>query len=139
MQMANLLLVMSHADTAVKSRLCEPETLRTLFTAIENSPEALQLTVLKAIKQLTSDPSMLEALEVCCFPCKHARYHVLNTIISSTGAIKASSLSSPSSGQAQVSASFGAPDFRPQQFHTDCFQHVAYMSLESPMTSCLAA
>lgn len=62
--MANLLLVMSHADTAVKARLCETETLRTLFTAIEISPEALQLTVLKAVKQLTSDPSMLEALEV---------------------------------------------------------------------------
>ena len=62
--MANLLLVLSHADTAVKGRLCELETLRTLFTAIENSSEALQLTVLKAIKQLTSDPSMLEALEV---------------------------------------------------------------------------
>lgn len=62
--MANLLLVMAHADTAVKGRLCETDTLRTLFTAIEDSPEALQLTVLKAIKQLTSDPSMLEALEV---------------------------------------------------------------------------
>lgn len=64
MQMANLLLVLSHADTAVKGRLCEFDTLKTLFTAIENSSEALQLTVLKAIKQLTSDPSMLEALEV---------------------------------------------------------------------------
>lgn len=63
--MANLLLVMAHADTAVKGRLCETETLRTLFAAIENSPESLQLTSLKAIKQLTSDPSMLEALEVC--------------------------------------------------------------------------
>lgn len=63
--MANLLLVMSHADTAVKARLCETDTLRTLFTAIEVSPEPLQLTVLKAVKQLTSDPSMLEALEVC--------------------------------------------------------------------------
>ena len=63
-QMGNLLLVLSHADTAVKATLCRTDTLKTLFSAIEYAPETLQLTALKAIKYLTTDPSMLEALQV---------------------------------------------------------------------------
>lgn len=62
-QMGSLLLVMAHADTAVKATLCQPDTLKTLFSAIEYAPESLQLTALKAIKNLTTDPSMLEALQ----------------------------------------------------------------------------
>ena len=62
--MAALLLLLSHADTAVKATLCRQDTLKTLFRAIEYCPHHLQLTVLKAVKQLTSDPSMLEALQV---------------------------------------------------------------------------
>lgn len=68
MQMANLLLLLSHADTAVKATLCEEDTLKTLFRAIEYCPHHLQHTALKAIKQLTSDPSMLEALQVGPWP-----------------------------------------------------------------------
>ena len=63
-QMGNLLLVLSHADTAVKATLCRTDTLKTLFSAVEYAPETLQLTALKAIKYLTTDPSMLEALQV---------------------------------------------------------------------------
>lgn len=62
--MGNLLLVMAHADTAVKATLCQADTLKALFSAIEGAPETLELTTLKAIKYLTSDPSMLEALQV---------------------------------------------------------------------------
>jgi hypothetical protein len=62
--MTNLLLLLSHADTAVKSTLCEEDTLKTLFRAVEYCPQHLQHTALKAVKQLTSDPSMLEALQV---------------------------------------------------------------------------
>ena len=66
--MGNLLLVLSHADTAVKTSLCRQETLLALFGAMRGFSPDLQLTALKALKHLTTDPSMLEPLQACsCF------------------------------------------------------------------------
>ena len=61
--MGHLLLVLAHGDTAVKATLCAAPTLRSLFAAVEFAGEPLQLTALKAVKHLTSDPTMLDALQ----------------------------------------------------------------------------
>ena len=66
--MGNLLLVLSHADTAVKAMLCYPDTLRVLFVAIDYSGETLQLMTLRCIKNLSTDPSMLDPLKVALPP-----------------------------------------------------------------------
>ena len=63
-QMAKLILALAYADTEVKASMCSTDTIQTLFSAIEQASEHLQLIVLGAVKRLSTDPSMLPHLEV---------------------------------------------------------------------------
>lgn len=63
-QMAKLILALAYADTEVKASMCHTETIQTLFSAIQQGSEHLQLIVLMAVKRLSTDPAMLKNLEV---------------------------------------------------------------------------
>lgn len=63
-KMGNLLLVLSHADTAVKARLCRNDTLLCQFELMQAVEPELLLKLLKSLKHLTLDPSTLPALQV---------------------------------------------------------------------------
>lgn len=64
-KMGNLLLVLSHADTAVKGHLCRQDTLLSQFELMQAVEPGLLLKLLKSLKHLTLDPSTLPALQVC--------------------------------------------------------------------------
>ena len=68
-KMGNLLLVLSHADTAVKGHLCKQETLMCQFELIQAADSGLLLMLLKSLKHLTFDPSTLPALQVSDVSC----------------------------------------------------------------------
>ena len=63
-KMGNLLLVLSHADTAVKGHLCRQDTLLCQFELMQAVQPLLLLKLLKTLKHLTLDPSTLPALQV---------------------------------------------------------------------------
>lgn len=63
-KMGNLLLVLSHADTAVKGHLCRQDTLLCQFELMQAAEPELLLKLLKSLKHLTLDPSTLPALQV---------------------------------------------------------------------------
>lgn len=67
-KMGNLLLVLSHADTAVKGRLCRNDTLLCQFELMQAVEPELLLKLLKSLKHLTLDPSTLPALQVMLKP-----------------------------------------------------------------------
>ncbi|KAL3139702.1 hypothetical protein ABBQ38_004012 [Trebouxia sp. C0009 RCD-2024] len=62
-KMGNLLLVLSHADTAVKGHLCRNDTLLCQFDLMQAVEPELLLKLLKSLKHLTLDPSTLPALQ----------------------------------------------------------------------------
>ena len=66
-KMGNLLLVLSHADTAVKGHLCRKDTLLCQFELMQAVEPGLLLKLLKSLKHLTLDPSTLPALQVHFF------------------------------------------------------------------------
>ena len=68
-KMGNLLLVLSHADTAVKGHLCKQETLMCQFELMQAADCGLLLMLLKSLKHLTFDPSTLPALQVSDVSC----------------------------------------------------------------------
>ena len=76
-KMGNLLLVLSHADTAVKSHLCRQDTLLCQFELMQAAEPELLLKLLKGLKFLTLDPSTLPALQLtsslytCCASLQH--------------------------------------------------------------------
>lgn len=77
-KMGNLLLVLSHADTAVKGHLCRNDTLLCQFDLMQAVEPELLLKLLKSLKHLTLDPSTLPALQVCkCCQCCRCRAVVL--------------------------------------------------------------
>ena len=63
-KMGNLLLVLSHADTAVKGHLCRNDTLLCQFDLMQAVEPELLLKLLKSLKHLTLDPITLPALQV---------------------------------------------------------------------------
>ena len=63
-KMGNLLLVLSHADTAVKGHLCRQDNLLCQFELMQAVEPGLLLKLLKSLKHLTLDPSTLPALQV---------------------------------------------------------------------------
>ena len=63
-KMGNLLLVLSHADTAVKGHLCRQDTLLSQFELMQAAQPELLLKLLKSLKHVTLDPSTLPALQV---------------------------------------------------------------------------
>ena len=63
-KMGNLLLVLSHADTAVKAHLCRQDTLLCQFELMQAVEPGLLHKLLKSLKHLTLDPSTLPALQV---------------------------------------------------------------------------
>lgn len=67
-KMGNLLLVLSHADTAVKGHLCRNDTLLCQFDLMQAVEPELLLKLLKSLKHLTLDPSTLPALQVMSIP-----------------------------------------------------------------------
>lgn len=70
-KMGNLLLVLSHADTAVKGHLCQNDTLLCQFDLMQAVEPELLLKLLKSLKHLTLDPSTLPVLQVCqCCCCR---------------------------------------------------------------------
>jgi len=62
-QIANLLLVFSIADSVVKNHLCRRETLMQLFDTVPHLEGMTCLKVLRCIKHLTMDESMLMMLQ----------------------------------------------------------------------------
>ncbi|DBA67330.1 TPA: hypothetical protein ACH3X2_001627 [Trebouxia sp. C0005] len=62
-KMGNLLLVLSHADTAVKGHLCRQDNLLCQFELMQAVEPGLLLKLLKSLKHLTLDPSTLPALQ----------------------------------------------------------------------------
>ena len=63
-KMGNLVLVLSHADTAVKQHLCRQDNLLCQFELMQAVEPGLLLKLLKSLKHLTLDPSTLPALQV---------------------------------------------------------------------------
>jgi hypothetical protein len=63
-QIGNILLVLAHADSIVKSMLGRRETLLAMFEVMRRLDATLLLKCLKCLKLLTFDPALLQALQV---------------------------------------------------------------------------
>lgn len=62
--MANLLLLLSHGDSTVKGWMCRRETLVLVLETMRTLELGPLLILFRCFKNLTSDPSMLQPLQV---------------------------------------------------------------------------
>ena len=68
MQVADLLLVLVHSGSEAMAHVGRRETLQALFEAMREIEAPVLALALQAVEHLTTEPAMLQPLQVCCPP-----------------------------------------------------------------------